>query len=433
MPTQLDWSAYPGAGGGFQGAVEMCNNNGACRALKGGVMCPSYRVTRDERDVTRGRANTLRLAISGQLGPDAFTSDAMAETMKLCVSCKACRRECPTGVDMARMKIEVNAARIAKRGLTLHDRLVGYLPHYAPIASRFSWLVNRRNDSSQLMQWSEEIAGFSAKRKLPHWSSDPYWESARVVGAADGSEVVLFADTFSRYFEPENVAAALSVLTAAGRKVHLPMPPAREKRPLCCGRTFLSVGLVAQARAEAERCVAALAPFAARGVPIVGLEPSCILGFRDEIPALVKTEAARNVASHALLFEEYVAREAGDGRFKLPLRPVAKQALLHGHCHQKSFAAMDAVEATLRLVPDLKVETVETSCCGMAGAFGYGADTYDTSLAMGELSLLPAVRAADADTLVVADGTSCRHQIKDATSREPLHVARVLAMSLAAK
>ena len=387
MPTQLDWSAYSGAGGGFQGAVEMCNNNGACRALQGGVMCPSYRVTRDERDVTRGRANTLRLAISGQLGPDAFTSDEMAETMKLCVSCKACRRECPTGVDMARMKIEVSAARVAKHGLTLHDRLVGYLPHYAPIASRFSWLVNRRNDSVRLMQWSEEIAGFSAKRKLPHWSSDPYWESARVVGAADGPEVVLFADTFSRYFEPENVAAALSVLTAAGRRVHLPMPPAKEKRPLCCGRTFLSVGLVKQARQEAERCVAALAPFAARGVPIVGLEPSCILGFRDEIPALIKSEDARGLAEQALLFEEYVARETAAGRFTLPLKPVAKRALLHGHCHQKSFAAMGAVEATLKLVPDLAVETVETSCCGMAGAFGYGADTYDTSLAMAELSL----------------------------------------------
>ena len=351
--------------------------------------------------------------------------------MKLCVSCKACRRECPTGVDMARMKIEVSAARVAKHGLTLHDRLVGYLPHYAPLASRFSWLVNRRNDSSRLMQWSEEIAGFSAQRKLPQWSSDPYWESARTVGTMGGPEVVLFADTFSRYFEPENMAAALSVLTAAGRAVHLPMPPGKEKRPLCCGRTFLSVGLVKQARQEAERCVAALAPFVARGIPIVGLEPSCILGFRDEIPALVKTEAARSIAAHALLFEEYVAREAAEGRFRLPLKPVAKQALLHGHCHQKSFAAMEAVEATLRLVPDLTVETVETSCCGMAGAFGYGADTYDTSLAMGELSLLPAVRAADADTLVVADGTSCRHQIKDATSREPLHVARVLAMSLA--
>ena len=282
------------------------------------------------------------------------------------------------------------------------------------------------------MQWSEEIAGFSAKRKLPHWSSDPYWESARVVGAADGPEVVLFADTFSRYFEPENVAAALAVLTAAGRKVHLPMPPAKEQRPLCCGRTFLSVGLVAQARKEAERCVAALAPFVQRGVPVVGLEPSCILGFRDEIPALIKSEDARGLAEHALLFEEYVARETAAGRFKLPLKPVAKQALLHGHCHQKSFAAMGAVEATLRLVPDLAVETVETSCCGMAGAFGYGADTYDTSLAMGELSLLPAVRKADSDTIVVADGTSCRHQIKDGTGREPLHVARVLAMSLAA-
>ena len=431
MPTQLDWSAYPGAGGGFQGAVEMCNNNGACRALKGGVMCPSYRVTRDERDVTRGRANTLRLAISGQLGPDAFTSDEMAETMRLCVSCKACRRECPTGVDMARMKIEVSAARVAKHGLTLHDRLVGYLPHYAPLAARFPWLLNSRNDSPRLMQWSETFSGFSARRKLPRWSADPYRENTKVVGVADGPEVALFVDTFSRYFEPENVTAALAVLAAAGCTVHLPAPPAGERRPLCCGRTFLSVGLVAQARTEAERCVSALAPFAARGVPIVGLEPSCILGFRDEIPALVKTEAARNIASHALLFEEFVAREADAGRFTLPLRPVAKQALLHGHCHQKSFAVMDAVEATLRLVPDLNVETVETSCCGMAGAFGYGADTYDTSLAMGELSLLPAVRAADADTLVVADGTSCRHQIKDATSREPLHVARVLAMSLA--
>ncbi len=431
LPTRLDWSAYTGAGGGFQGAVEMCNNNGACRALQGGVMCPSYRVTRDERDVTRGRANTLRLAISGQLGPDAFTSDEMAETMKLCVSCKACRRECPTGVDMARMKIEVSAARIAKHGLTLRDRLVGYLPHYAPIASRFSWAVNRRNDSPRLMQWSEAITGFSGRRKLPIWSAEPYRERARVAGTAGGPEVVLFADTFSRYFEPENMSAALDVLTAAGRTVHLAMPPPGEKRPLCCGRTFLSVGLVAQAREEAQRCVSALAPFARRGVPIVGLEPSCILGFRDEIPALIKTADARALAAYALLFEEYIAREADAGRFALPLRAVGKQALLHGHCHQKSFAAMAAVEATLRLIPDLKVETVETSCCGMAGAFGYGADTYDTSLAMAELSLLPAVRKADSDTIVVADGTSCRHQIKDGTGREPLHVARVLAMSIA--
>jgi Fe-S oxidoreductase len=385
-------------------------------------MCPSYRVTRDERDVTRGRANSLRLAVTGQLGADALASDEMAETMKLCVSCKACRRECPTGVDMARMKIEVQAARVAKHGLSLHDRLVGYLPRYAPYAAKWPRLANLRNDVPLVRKWSEKYAGFSAQRELPRWRSDAWREPADVIGAPEGRPVVFFADTFNRYFEPENIAAALAVLAAGGYGVHL--PKAQDRRPLCCGRTFLSVGLVDEARREAERCAAALAPFVARGIPVVGLEPSCILGFRDEIPALVKG------AANALLFEEFLAREAGEGTLKLPLKPVAKRALLHGHCHQKSFAAMPAVEATLKLVPDLAVETVESSCCGMAGAFGYGADTLDVSLKMAELSLLPAVRKAEPDTLVVADGTSCRHQIEDGAGREALHVARVLAMSL---
>ncbi len=182
MTMRLDWSAFPGAGGGFQGAVEMCNNNGACRNLSGGVMCPSYRVTRNERDVTRGRANTLRLAITGQFGPDAFTSDEMAETLKLCVSCKACRRECPTGVDMARMKIEVDAARAAKYGLSLHDKLVGYLPHYAPFAARLHWLLNLRDLIPGLPKLSEPIAGFSARRTLPRWRSDVFDEGKLAVG-----------------------------------------------------------------------------------------------------------------------------------------------------------------------------------------------------------------------------------------------------------
>jgi FAD/FMN-containing dehydrogenase/Fe-S oxidoreductase len=428
--TQLDWSAYPGAGGGFQGAVEMCNNNGACRALAGGVMCPSYRVTRDERDVTRGRANTLRLAITGQLGPDAFTSQEMAETLQLCVSCKACRRECPTGVDMARMKIEVQAARVAKHGLSLRDRLVGYLPRYAPLAAKWPALANLRNDKPRLRQLSEKYAGLSVRRSLPRWRGDPWREPSRVPGAPDARPVVFFADTFNRYFEPENVEAALGVLAATGYGVHLPMPPDRSGRPLCCGRTFLAVGLVAEARREAERCIAALAPFLARGMPVVGLEPSCILGFRDEFPALIKSDDARRLAASALLFEEFLARETKAGSLKLAFKPVAKRALLHGHCHQKAFGAMAAVETVLKLVPELAVETVETSCCGMAGAFGYGADTIDVSLKMAELSLLPAVRRADAETLVVADGTSCRHQIKDGTARDALHVARVLAMSI---
>jgi len=240
--------------------------------------------------------------------------------------------------------------------------------------------------------------------------------------------VVLFADTFNRYFERENIEAALAVLAAAGYRVHLPGPP--RGRPLCCGRTFLSVGLTQEARVEAERTVAALTPYAERGVDIVGLEPSCLFGFRDEIPALLRTDAARRLAEHTFTFEEFVAR--AQNRFDPPLAPVAARALLHGHCHQKSFGTMEAVTAALGRVPGLAVEAVESSCCGMAGAFGYGADTVETSLAMAELSLLPAVRKAAPDTLVVASGTSCRHQIKDGAGREPLHVARVLAMSVAA-
>jgi FAD/FMN-containing dehydrogenase/Fe-S oxidoreductase len=426
IATQLDWSAYPGAGGGFQGAVEMCNNNGACRALAGGVMCPSYRVTREERDVTRGRANSLRLAITGQLGPDALVSDDMAETLSLCVSCKACRRECPTGVDMARMKIEVLAARAAKRGLSLHDWLVGYLPRYAPYAARVPELLNLRNTLPGLAWLAERYTGFSARRKLPRWRRDWFRDPGAPLGPPDGREVVLFADTFNRYFEPENITAAIDVLIAAGCRVHLPGPGSR---PLCCGRTFLAVGRIDEARREAERCVEALAPFVLRDVPVVGLEPSCLYGFRDEIPALLRSEDARRLAANVLPFEEFVTRDLGAA---LALAPVGTRALLHGHCHQKSFAGMGAVEAALRLVPELAVETIESSCCGMAGAFGYGADTIDVSLQMGELSLLPAVRKAAADTIVVADGTSCRHQIEDGAGREALHVARVLAMSVKA-
>ncbi len=435
MTTALDWSAYPGAGGGFQGAVEMCNNNGACRALRGGVMCPSYRVTHDERDVTRGRANTLRLAITGQLGPDAFVSEEMAETLKLCVSCKACRRECPTGVDMARMKIEFLAARAAKRGLSLHDRLVGYLPRYAPHAAKVSWLLNLRDRLPGAARLSEVMTGFSARRSLPKWRHDYFRDDATAVpspldGKRTGRDVVLFADTFNRYFERENIDAARTVLEAAGYAVHFAVP-AGGGRPLCCGRTFLSVGKVDEARREARRTLDALAPFAAEGVPVIGLEPSCLFSFRDEIPALVKSDRASQVAGQAMLFEEFLAREAAAGRLALKLAPAKRRAMLHGHCHQKSFDTMSAVESALRLVPELEIEAIESSCCGMAGAFGYAADTIDVSYAMGELSLLPAVRKASDDALIVADGTSCRQQIRDGASREPVHVARVLAASIA--
>jgi FAD/FMN-containing dehydrogenase/Fe-S oxidoreductase len=429
MKTALDWSAWPN--GGFEGAIEMCNNNGACRKLEGGVMCPSYRATRNEKDVTRGRANTLRLAISGQLGPDALASDEMAETLKLCVSCKACRRECPTGVDMAKMKIEVQAARAAKRGLSLRDRLIGYLPRYADSAARLAPLLNLRNRSALLRRAFQAATGISAKRDLPAWRRDTFAPDQEVFGPADGPDVVLFADTFNRVYERENLDAALRVLVAAGYRVHLPR--ARDARPLCCGRTFLSVGLVDEARSELTRLVETFAPFAARGVPIIGLEPSCLLTLRDELLSLRSDADALAISRHALLFEEFLAREAASGRLQLPLGHIADKALVHGHCHQKSFDAFTPVMKVLRLVPGLEVTPIESSCCGMAGAFGYGADTHDASMEMAELSLLPAVRAADADTLIVADGTSCRHQIGDGASRPALHVARVLAMSLDAQ
>src|SRR3954466_3036663 len=328
LKTVLDWSAYPGAGGGFQGAVEMCNNNGACRKLEGGVMCPSYRATRDEKDVTRGRANTLRLAISGQLGPDALASDEMMDTLKLCVSCKACRHECPTGVDMAKMKIEVLAARAQKHGLSLRDRLVGYLPRYAPFAARLAPLMNLRNDHPVLRNLLERFTGISAKRSLPAWRREVFAPDGEAVGPLEGHEVVLFADTFNRIYERENLDAALHVLTAAGYRVHLPKP-AGAKRPLCCGRTFLSAGLVDEARAELDRLVIAYAPFAARGVPIIGLEPSCLLTLRDELLSLRKDDAAKSVSAHALLFEEFLVREAGAGRLQLPLRAIADKVLVH--------------------------------------------------------------------------------------------------------
>jgi Fe-S oxidoreductase len=283
---------------------------------------------------------------------------------------------------------------------------------------------------------SQWFANISTKRSLPRWRSDVYRDRSDWAynAAADAPlrEVVLFADTFNRYFERENLDAALSVLTAAGYRVHAVLPKDGGDRPLCCGRTFLSVGQVDQARFEMERTLAALAPYVVRGVPVIGLEPSCLFTFRDELPALLKGEAVDALAANAMLLEEFLAREQKAGRLTLPLGPLPKKALLHGHCHQKAFDTMGAVESVLRLIPQITVETVESSCCGMAGAFGYDADTIDVSIKMGELSLLPAVRKAGDDALIVADGTSCRHQIHDGSNRHALHVARVLAMSVAA-
>ncbi|QYK40365.1 MAG: FAD-binding protein [Paracoccaceae bacterium] len=425
--TALDWGDP--AEGGFGGAVEMCNNNGTCRKLAGGGMCPSYRVTREEKHLTRGRANTLRLAISGQLGPDAMSSAEMKGSMALCVGCKACRHECPTGVDMAKMKIEVLHQHHARHGLPLRERLVAFLPRYAPLASRLRWLVNLRDRVPGLAWASERMLGMSARRALPVWSA-PWQETgdpARPEDVrGDGLDIVLFADTFNRYFEPENLTAARQVLRAAGYRLHRVAPPTA--RPLCCGRTFLAAGQVDQARIEAERLVRALAPYVARGARIVGLEPSCLLTLRDELLAVLPGEASRQIAGAAFLVEELMASDLTLGRITLPLRDLGPRvAHLHGHCHQKAFGAMGPVAEILAHVPGLEVRHIESACCGMAGAFGHQAETYDVSVAMAELSLLPALRKAGADDLILADGTSCRKQIADGAGRPALHVVRLLA------
>ncbi|MCG8692823.1 MAG: FAD-binding protein, partial [Minwuiales bacterium] len=341
IDTALDWSEW----GGFAGAVEMCNNNGACRKSDPGVMCPSYRVTQDEQHLTRGRANTLRLAITGQLGPDAFTSDAMRETMDLCVGCKGCKRECPTGVDMARMKTEFLHHYTRAHGLTMKDRLVAYLPRYAPYAAALSWLANLRDTVPGLAALSERLLGLSARRSLPRFRRDAFRAVAEPASEDGGAgEVVLLVDTFNTWFEPENARAALNVLRAAGYRVHLPAAVG-ERRPLCCGRTFLAGGLVEEARVEMRRSVEALKPYVQRGLPVIGLEPSCLLTFRDELQAVLPGADSKALAGQALLFEEFLDREATAGRLNLQLKPLPTvKALLHGHCHQKAFAAFGAVE-----------------------------------------------------------------------------------------
>jgi FAD/FMN-containing dehydrogenase/Fe-S oxidoreductase len=419
---KLDWSDHPGPMGGMLGAVEMCNNNGTCRTFESGVMCPSYRVTRDETHLTRGRANTLRLALTGQLGADAMTSDPMADAMALCVSCKACKRECPTGVDMAKMKIEVTAARAERHGLKWRETLIAELPRYAPLVSRFPVLANLRNSLPPLRWLTERFLGFSASRRLPAWRRDKFLDREAAAPAAPRGDVYLLADTFNRYFEPENLRAALIVLAAAGYRAIVPNAGGR---PLCCGRTWLAAGMVDKARQEAARTMRHMSD----DLPIIGLEPSCLMTLRDEFRSLLPGPATDRFAARSMLLSEFIAREKPD----LVLRPLPGTARVHGHCHQKAFGAFPDALAMLRLIPKLSAQPIVSSCCGMAGTFGYQAETEATSRAMAEAGLLPAVRAAAAHDFIVADGTSCRHQIRDLSGRDAIHSVRLMERALAMK
>jgi FAD/FMN-containing dehydrogenase/Fe-S oxidoreductase len=435
IDTGLDWSAHEvgehNRGRGFAAATEMCNNNGHCRKFDAGTMCPSYRVTRNERDLTRGRANSLRLALSGQLDGQGLSSDDLYKAMELCVSCKGCRRECPTGVDMAAMKTEFLYQYHKSKKRSLGDRLIAHLPRYAPAVSRLSFLANVRDRVPGLARISESITGLSARRSLPRWDSNAFRGQREVADVDGDTEVVLLADTFNRWFEPENLRAAVRVLQSAGCKVVVPEPD-DGGRPLCCGRTYLASGMIDEARAEVRRLVTALRPFVERGVPVVGLEPSCLLGLRDELQRLLPGNDSRDIGRLALTFEEFLKKRVESGR-GLNLGPVRyRRAMVHGHCHQKAFDVMTPVTDVLELIPDLDVEVIASGCCGMAGSFGYRAKTLDISKAMAEVALLPAVREAGNDTVVIADGTSCRHQVRDFSGQRPQHVATLLAEALSA-
>ncbi|MDB5868087.1 MAG: FAD-binding oxidoreductase, partial [Polaromonas sp.] len=458
IKTALDWSAWnvqndpvteqtsaPGTGGdaaqGFAKAVEMCNNNGHCRKFDAGTMCPSYRVTLDEQHLTRGRANTLRLALSGQLpgikAEDAFTSEAVKDALDLCVGCKGCKRDCPTGVDMAKMKVEFLHHYKARHGYTLKDKLVAGLPDYAHWASRLAPLLNLRDKIPGLAAASEKLLGFSARRTLPQWQTRTFFNSGALGASREdvltaSRPVVLFVDTFNGYFESGNAISALKVLQAAGYIVHVATKTIADGKSLCCGRTYLASGMVDKARAKATELVSALLPFAEKSIPIVGLEPSCLLTMRDEMLVMGLGEAAQIISRHALLLEEFLAREAAGGQLetlKALLTPISQPILLHGHCHQKAFGAVSPIIDVLKLIPGAQPELIESSCCGMAGSFGYEASHYGVSMQMAELSLLPAVRSQP-DAIVVADGTSCRHQIRDGAQREAVHVAVLLARHL---
>jgi len=333
---------------------------------------------------------------------------------------------------MAKMKIEFLHHYHQHHPRSLKDRLIAHLPRYAPFASRLGFILNLRDRVPGMAWLSEKTLGLSARRSLPRWCTD-YFDDNRqtaIAKPARNGEVVLLVDTFNRYFEPHNARAAQAVLEAAGYRVQL-VQPLDGGHPLCEGRTFLAAGMVDQARVEARRVLDALKPYVERGIPVIGLEPSCLLTLRDEFKSMLPGAASDALSERALLLEEFLAQQQQAGKLQLKLKPLsARRAIVHGHCHQKAFATMTAMQQTLALIPGLEVEVIDSGCCGMAGAFGYEASHYEMSMKMAELSLLPAVRAADSDTLVIANGTSCRHQIQDGAQRAPRHIALVLQDAL---
>ena len=418
--TLLDFSAQ----GGFAAAVEMCNGVGVCRKKLEGTMCPSYMATRDEEHSTRGRANALRAVLSGKVPAADFAGKRLYEVMDLCLECKGCKAECPSNVDMAKLKYEFLNHYHSKNGLPLRNRLFGHIATLSRLGSRLAPLSNwiaASWPSRLLMEW---LAGIDRRRPLPAFASQTFtdWFDGRKprMDAPRGS-VVLFHDTFMTYNTPEIGQAAVELLEAAGYRVEL-------VDKTCCGRPLISKGMLGEAKAHAEWNVARLLPWVARGIAIVGLEPSCLLTLRDEYVDLLRTDEAREVARASFLLEEFLLRERARG-LTLPFQRGTRRALLHGHCHQKALVGTAPTVAALTWA-GFEVTEVDSGCCGMAGSFGFEKEHYDISVSLGNRRLAPAVNGAPADTEVIAPGISCRQQIQHLTGRAAKHPAEALRDSL---
>jgi FAD/FMN-containing dehydrogenase/Fe-S oxidoreductase len=423
--TFFDYSEH----GGLPGAVEMCSGLGACRKTLEGTMCPSYMATREEAHSTRGRANVLRLAMSGRLGEAGLGDDGVREVLDLCLECRACKAECPVGVDVAKFKSEFLADYWRRHGTPIRAHLLGHVHSMSRWGSRFAPLSNAIARSPLVRTLNERAIGIDRRRTLPSWTSRSfakvfreYRRRATARHDRPGRRVALFNDTFTNYYSPAIGMAGLEVLEIADLDVEL-APVA------CCGRPLISQGLLAAARRQAASSVEALYPLAERAVPIVFFEPSCLSAIREDVPSLLRGDAQRRalrVAERAVLFEEFLESESEAGRVRLDLREGPSQILLHGHCHQKAMGRLAPAKTLLGRIPGAAVVDLDAGCCGMAGSFGYAREHFDVSRAIGERKLLPAARALREGAVLVASGTSCRHQVADFTGVRALHAAELI-------
>lgn len=451
MKPILDWSDYrdaglgdayadiPRAGGDFAKAVAVCISSRQCESIGKGVMCPSFRVGGESDLSPGGRVRLLKSVLNADAPANRLSDQTIERIMAQCVGCKGCKRECENGLDMAMIKIEYLAQRRARRGLSLRSRVLGRLPRHLHQQRLLRRLLKWRNRSPLLARLGARLFGISARRRLPEPVTRPFTQRQPLNGRQTEpdcpGEVVLLIDTFTNHFAPRNAHAAMTVLQRAGYRVFTARPGSdtpEPGRPLCCGRTHLAQGMVDEAKAEARRMLAALKPHLEAGRKIIGLEPACLLAIRDDYRFLDLGEDAVKASRQALLFEEFIAREMSAKRFKLDFKPVfdhKEPLLVHGHCHQKAVGAMKAMRKVLKAVPGLRHEMIESSCCGMAGSFGIEQEHADLSMEMAEFALLPALRQRP-KSRILANGFSCRQQIREGVDRPSIHLAVLLQEAL---